>query len=66
MLVTEKKKISAYLPEDLKAEAEVLAGLESRSLSNLVEALLRAAVDEAKASGRMKHNSRPQETPPTP
>ena len=54
MLTTEKKKISAYLPDDLKKDAEQLAAMDKRSLSNLIEMLLQKAVDEAKAQGRLK------------
>ena len=51
-LVTSKKKVSTYLSEDLKEDAERLAALEKRSLSNLIEVLLQDAVDKAKKEGR--------------
>jgi hypothetical protein len=52
-LATEKKKISAYIEDDLRVDAEKLARVEKRSLSNLVEKLLQEAVDRAKAEGRI-------------
>jgi hypothetical protein len=52
-VVTEKRKISAYLDEELKERAEQLAKLEKRSLSNLIEILLQEAVDKAQAEGRL-------------
>jgi hypothetical protein len=54
VLVTDKKKVSTYLEEGLKQDAEKLAALESRSLNNLIEVLLKAAVDKAKAEGRLE------------
>jgi hypothetical protein len=53
VLVTEKKKVSTYLPESLKADAESLARSEKRSLNNLIEVLLQEAVDKAKQDGRI-------------
>ena len=47
-LATDKKKISAYLDEKLKEDAEKLARTQRRSLSNLIEVLLESAVSEAK------------------
>jgi hypothetical protein len=52
-LATDKKKISAYLDDNLKADADRLAKLEKRSLSNLIEVLLQEAVDKAKHEGRL-------------
>lgn len=51
---TDKKKISAYPPDALKRDAEALAELEKRSLSNLIEVLLQRAVNQAKSDGRLK------------
>ena len=50
-LATEKKKISAYLDESLKDQAEVLAKSRGMSLSTLVAFLLSREVREAKQSG---------------
>ena len=52
-LATDKKKISAYLDEELKTDADKLAKLEKRSLSNLIEVLLQDAIDKAKQEGRL-------------
>lgn len=43
-MATAKKKVSAYLNETLKEEAEALARSKKRSLSNLIELLLEEAV----------------------
>lgn len=51
---TDKAKVSAYIDEELKKDFERLADLESRSMSNLVEILIREAVEKAKQSGRLK------------
>jgi predicted transcriptional regulator len=53
-VATDKRKVSAYLPDDLKEDADKLAEAESRSLSNLIEVLLKQAVEKAKAEGRIK------------
>jgi predicted HicB family RNase H-like nuclease len=53
-VTTEKKKVSVYLEESLKIDAMKLADLEKRSLNNLVEVVLQAAVDKAKLEGRIK------------
>lgn len=52
-VVTRKNKVSAYLPDDLKSDADRLAEVEKRSLSNLIEVLLQDAVDKAKRDGRL-------------
>lgn len=52
-VVTKKNKVSAYLADDLKADAEKLADLEKRSLSNLIEVLLQEAVNKAKKDRRL-------------
>lgn len=52
-VVTKKNKVSAYLDDELKADAEKLAELEKRSLSNLIEVLLQEAVNKAKRENRL-------------
>lgn len=52
ILATDKRKVSAYLSEDLKEKAEKLAAIEKRSLSNFIEVLLQSAVDKFEAEGR--------------
>jgi macrodomain Ter protein organizer (MatP/YcbG family) len=52
-VATDKKKISAYLEESVKEDAEKLAKLEKRSLSNLVEVLIEDAIAKAKKDGRL-------------
>ena len=50
-MATDKRKISAYLPDGLKEDSEKLAKSASRSLSNLIEVLLRQAVEKAREEG---------------
>lgn len=50
---TEKHKVSAYIGSSLKEDADSLAKVEKRSLSNLIEVLLQQAVDKAKAEGKI-------------
>jgi antitoxin component of RelBE/YafQ-DinJ toxin-antitoxin module len=52
-LATDKRKISAYLDEDLKDSAEKLAKGRGMSLSTLVAFLLSTEVREAKQSGEL-------------
>lgn len=51
---TNKAKLGVYLDKDLKADIEKLAGLDSRSVSNFVEILLKEIVANAKAEGKLK------------
>ena len=55
-LSTDKKKISAYLDEDLKNSAESLAKSRGMSLSTLVAFLLSKEVREAKQSGELTND----------
>ena len=50
-LATEKKKISAYLPEELKRKAEKLAQVQGMSLSTLISFVLSEAVRKAENEG---------------
>ena len=50
---TNKAKVGTYIDQSLKDDLEALAALESRSISNLVEVLLKEAVARAKAEGRI-------------
>lgn len=52
-VATDKRKISAYLDSDVLDEAQKLAKLESRSLSSLVEVLLKEAIRKAKQEGKL-------------
>ena len=51
-VATDKTRVSAYVPEDLKEKAEQLAADEGRSLSNYIEQLLKNQVLAAEAAGR--------------
>lgn len=48
-MATKKTRVGAYIPEDLKNQAEKIARSQKRSLSNLIEVLLERAVDESVA-----------------
>jgi hypothetical protein len=52
-VATDKRKVSAYLDEDVKDKADRLAKLESRSLSSLIEVLLKEAIRKAEEDGRL-------------
>ena len=43
---TEKAKIAAYVPKEVKEDAERLAKAQNRTLSNLVGMLLEKAIKE--------------------
>ncbi|HEY9876867.1 MAG TPA: ribbon-helix-helix protein, CopG family [Leptolyngbyaceae cyanobacterium] len=50
---TNKAKVGTYIDQELKEELERLAELESRSVSNFVELLIKEAVAKAKAEGKL-------------
>jgi hypothetical protein len=50
-VTTDKKRVSLYVDEELKADLELLAKTKKRSLSNLIEVICQEAVDEAKKKG---------------
>lgn len=50
-LATSKNKVNTYLDDDVKEDAQRLASARSRSLSNLIEALLIREIKKAKAEG---------------
>jgi predicted transcriptional regulator len=52
-VTTDKKRVSLYVEEDLKADLELLAKARKRSLSNLIEVLCEEAAAEAKKSGEI-------------
>jgi len=55
MSKTDRPRIVAYLnSEDMKRDLERLALTRSRSVSNLLVALIKSEVEAAKASGDMK------------
>jgi hypothetical protein len=53
LMPTDKAKISAYVPPLLKADVDRLCEVRNRSISNLVETLLREEVAKAKQSGEL-------------
>ncbi|MEP0872756.1 ribbon-helix-helix protein, CopG family [Trichocoleus desertorum AS-A10] len=52
-VTTDKKRVSLYVDEELKADLELLAKARKRSLSNLIEVICQEAVDEAKKRGEL-------------
>jgi predicted transcriptional regulator len=48
---TKNPRVVVYLSPELKAQLEVLADKQNRSVSNLLETLAREAIEEAKKSG---------------
>jgi predicted HicB family RNase H-like nuclease len=50
-VATSKAKLMIYLDPEYKKELEKLAEKDGRSMSNFVERLIMAAVDDAKQSG---------------
>lgn len=51
---TKKPRVGAYISEQLKAKAEIVAESESRSLSNWITVLIEEAVKRAEAEGKVK------------
>ncbi|WP_348235317.1 ribbon-helix-helix protein, CopG family [Leptolyngbya sp. PL-A2] len=51
---TNKAKLGVYVDQELKAHVEKLAALESRSVSNFIEILLKELVANAKAEGKLQ------------
>lgn len=51
---TNKPRVGAYISEQLKAKAEIVAESESRSLSNWIKSLIERAVEQAETEGRVK------------
>ena len=53
-VATEKVRVSAYISENTKSELEKLADVRDRSVSNLIERLIKKEIAEAKAKGEIK------------
>ncbi|UJB72941.1 hypothetical protein HRE53_30605 (plasmid) [Acaryochloris sp. 'Moss Beach'] len=51
---TNKPRVGAYISEQLKAKAEIVAESESRSLSNWIAVLIEEAVERAESEGKVK------------
>lgn len=50
---TKKPRVAANVDESIKADAEELANIRRRSLSNLIETLLVKEIEEARKSGEL-------------
>jgi CopG-like RHH_1 or ribbon-helix-helix domain, RHH_5 len=57
-VVTDKKRISLYVEENLKIDLERLARVRKRSLSNLIEVICEEIVLQAKRSGELNDSDR--------
>lgn len=51
---TNKAKLGVYVDKELKAGVEKLAEMDSRSVSNFIELVLKELVANAKAEGKLK------------
>jgi hypothetical protein len=56
-LATDKLRITAYVDDKLKVKLDALCAIRNRSISNLVETLLREAVRLAEESGELAKDS---------
>jgi hypothetical protein len=50
-MTTGKKKVTVYLPDQIYDDAWKLAEVESRTMSNMVEVLIKRAIAQAKSEG---------------
>ncbi|NJK50879.1 hypothetical protein HC931_24690 [Candidatus Gracilibacteria bacterium] len=57
-MVTDKKRISLYVEENLKTDLERLAKIRKRSLSNLIEVICEEIVKQALHSGELDDSDR--------
>lgn len=53
-VATKKPRVVFYLDDQLKSDLELLAEVENRSVSNLIETVAKNLVDEARESGKIK------------
>lgn len=52
-VATDKTRVSTYIEQKLKEEAEKVASLQGRSLSNYIEQLIKQDVARAKKEGEI-------------
>lgn len=52
-LATDKCRVSTYITEEVKSELEKLARVRDRSVSNLIERIIKEEIKEAKAKGEI-------------
>ncbi|HIK39970.1 hypothetical protein [Thermoleptolyngbya sp. M55_K2018_002] len=53
-MATSKAKVMAYIEPELKEDLERLADVHNRSISNLLETLIRDEIERAKSTGELK------------
>jgi hypothetical protein len=51
---SKKKRITLYFDDDLKADLEAVAEVESRSVNNLLEVVCKELVRKARMEGKIK------------
>ncbi|GAB4469474.1 MAG: hypothetical protein OHK0037_27730 [Elainellaceae cyanobacterium] len=54
LVATSKAKVMAYIEPELKEDLERLADVRNRSISNLLETLIRDEIEQAKTTGELK------------
>lgn len=52
-VATDKVRVSTYIPEKTKVELEKLANVRDRSVSNLIERLIKKEIESAKSKGEI-------------
>jgi len=60
IVATSKAKVFAYIEPELKEELERLADVRNRSISNLMETLIRDELERARLSGELKPSAQRQ------
>ncbi len=57
-VATSKAKLFAYISHEDKADLEQLAQIRNRSVSNLIETLVKDEIAKAKAAGELKDQAK--------
>lgn len=52
-VISDKVRVSTYIPEETKIDLEKLASARDRSVSNLIERLIKKEIADAKAKGEI-------------
>lgn len=60
-MTTKKPKVSIYLPPELKEELDTWAEEENRSVSNLVETMIRDAITTRRKKSKSSQSKGPDE-----
>jgi CopG-like RHH_1 or ribbon-helix-helix domain, RHH_5 len=62
---TRNPRVVVYLETDLKAKLEILADKRNRSISNLLETVIKEIVEQAEKAGELTPNNDKPPSPPT-